>query len=69
MQVVISDDAIKKAVQQQYFKKSEAANFCGISSTTFNSWRKVNPIPSIVVEGQVLFSKNDLVEFMEAHRR
>lgn len=69
MQVVIPEEAIKKAVQQQYFKKTDAANLCGISTTTFREWMKATPIPTVVVEGQVLYSREDLIKFMEEHKK
>lgn len=66
MQIQIPEKVIIKAIQQQYFNKSESANFLGVSLTTFKKWTV--DIPTVVIDGQVLYAKKDLVKFMEDHR-
>lgn len=69
MQIQIPEKVIIKAIQQQYYNKSEASNFLGISIMTFKKWREIYHIPSVVVDGQVLFYKEDLEKFMEERRK
>lgn len=67
MQIQIPEKVIERAIQQQYFNKTESASFLGVSITTFKKWA-VN-IKPIVVDGQILYAKDDLVEFMDGHRK
>lgn len=69
MQVVISEESIKRAVQQEYFNKKEASNFLGVSMQTFKTWREKYGIHYQSVDGMVLFAKKDLQKFMEDHRK
>lgn len=68
MQINIPEKAIKLAVQQQYFNKTGAANFLGISKSTFNNWKKEDALPFYSVNGQILYSKDDLNEYMKKHK-
>ena len=69
MQIHIPELLIERAIKQKYFNKTEAASYLGISQTTFRKWRKDNPIPFHSVEGQILFNKHDLDDFMDKHKR
>ncbi|WP_297816706.1 helix-turn-helix domain-containing protein [uncultured Lactobacillus sp.] len=69
MHVVIPEEYVIKAIQQQYFSKTDAANFCGVSYTTFAKWVKETPIKTSVVNGQLLYAKEDLIKFMEDHAK
>ncbi|CPR80383.1 helix-turn-helix domain-containing protein [Lactobacillus crispatus] len=69
MQVTIPERVIARAIQQQYFNKTEAANYCGVSKSTFRNWLlnySDELIPSSV-DGQLLFSKETLADFMKGH--
>ncbi len=70
MQVTIPEKVIARAIQQQYFNKTEAANFCGVSKSTFRNWilnHSDELIPSSV-DGQLLYSKETLEDFMKEHK-
>lgn len=69
MQVVIPEEFVIKAIQQEYFSKTDAANFCGVSYTTFAKWVKESPIKVSSINGQLLYSRKDLTAFMEAHKK
>lgn len=68
MQFSIPEKIIIKAVQQQYFNKTEAANFLGVSIPTFRIWTAKYKIRPISVDGQLLYDKNVLKDFMEGHK-
>lgn len=67
MQIQIPEKVIARAIQQQYYNKTESASFLGVSLTTFKKWSV--DIPTVVVDGQVLYDKDDLIKFMEEHRK
>lgn len=69
MQVSIPEKIIIKAVQQQYFNKTEAANFLGVSLPTFRSWLTKFDLKPISIDGQLLYDKKVLKDFMEEHKR
>jgi prophage protein len=67
MQVTIPERVIARAIQQQYFNKTEAANFCGVSKSTFRNWTLIHSdelIPTSV-DGQLLYSRETLTDFMK----
>lgn len=67
MQVTIPERVIARAIQQQYFNKTEAANFCGVSKSTFRNWTITHSdelIPTSV-DGQLLYSRETLTDFMK----
>ena len=67
MQVTIPERVIARAIQQQYFNKTEAANFCGVSKSTFRNWTTNHSdelIPTSV-DGQLLYSRETLTDFMK----
>ena len=67
MLVTIPERVIARAIQQQYFNKTEAANFCGVSKSTFRNWtinHSDELIPTIV-DGQLLYSRETLTDFMK----
>lgn len=68
MQVSIPEKIIIKAVQQQYFNKTEAANFLGVSPSTFRIWLKTFDFKPISIDGQILYDKDVLQKFMEKHQ-
>ncbi|ART99215.1 helix-turn-helix domain-containing protein [Lactobacillus gasseri] len=68
MQVNIPERVIERAIQQQYFNKTESAAYLGISLTTFIKWRKNDALPFYSVNGQILYSKDDLNEYMKKHK-
>lgn len=58
---------IKKYSSREYLKKGEAANYLGVSATTFWRWR-INPenkIHSYTIDGMTLYKKSDLDDFYE----
>lgn len=67
MQLAIPEKVIIRAIQQQYFNKTEAANFCGVSKSTFRNWLKKAYINPVSVDGQLLYSKENLEKFMQDH--
>lgn len=69
MQIMISEEAVKKAVQQEYFNKREASNYLGISMQTFKTWREKFKIPYQSIDGMILFARKDLETFMNEHKR
>ena len=67
MQVTIPERVIARAIQQQYFNKTEAANFCGVSKSTFRNWT-INQSDELIptsVDGQLLYSRETLTDFMK----
>lgn len=68
MQINIPERVITRAIQQQYFNKSEAASYLGKSLTTFKKWREDYGIPFYSIDGQVTFNKKDLDDFMEKYK-
>lgn len=69
MNVQIPEKVVIQAIQQQYFTRTEAANFLGVSYPTFVKWIKEEPIKTVEVYGQILFAKDELIRFMEDHTR
>lgn len=67
MQISIPEKVIVRAIQQQYFNKTEAANFCGVSKSTFRNWlvNHAKELTPISVDGQLLYSKKTLTNFMK----
>ncbi|EFJ69841.1 transcriptional regulator, Fis family [Lactobacillus paragasseri JV-V03] len=68
MQVSIPERVIERAIQQQYFNKTEAANFLGISKSTFRIWLTKFDFKPISIDGQLLYDKEVLKKFMEEHK-
>ncbi len=67
MLVTIPERVIARAIQQQYFNKTEAANFCGVSKSTFRNWT-INYSDELIptsVDGQLLYSRETLTDFMK----
>lgn len=57
MQVTIPEKIVIKAIQQQYFNKTEAANFLGVSLPTFRIWAAKYKIRPISIDGQLLYDR------------
>lgn len=68
MQIAIPERVIERAIQQQYFNKTEAANFLGVSIPTFRIWTTKYKIRPISIDGQLLYDKEILKKFMEKHQ-
>lgn len=51
-------------VSQKWLRKSQAAAYSGVSAGTFGSWVKESGLPSHVINGSVLFNKNDIDKFI-----
>lgn len=56
---------IKKYASQGYFNVGEAANYCGVSRSTFDNWRKQGMITPRIVCGVVRFAREDLDRMMK----
>ncbi|WP_410406206.1 helix-turn-helix domain-containing protein [Lactobacillus crispatus] len=69
MQISIPEKVIARAIQQQYFNKTEAANFCGVSKSTFRNWvlNHGDELIPTSVDGQLLYSREMLADFMKGH--
>lgn len=67
MQVTIPERVIARAIQQQYFNKTEAANFCGVSKSTFRNWilNHGDELIPTSIDGQLLYSRETLTDFMK----
>ena len=67
MQVTIPERVIARAIQQQYFNKTEAANFCGVSKSTFRNWtiKHSDELIPTSVDEQLLYSRETLTDFMK----
>lgn len=63
--VPIQRDVLVKALQQEYFNKGEASNFLGVSLTTFKRWSKEYKILAFSIDGIIMYSRKDLISFME----
>ncbi|MDK7952178.1 helix-turn-helix domain-containing protein [Lactobacillus paragasseri] len=68
MQVAIPEKIVIKAIQQQYFNKTEAANFLGVSLPTFRAWLTKYDLKPISVDGQILYDREVLKKFMKGHQ-
>lgn len=58
---------IKQYAQQEYFNGEEAANYLGVSPTTFWRWRKEGGIKAHVNGNIVRYKKSDLEDYMRTH--
>lgn len=58
---------IKQYAQQEYLNGTEAANYLGVSSTTFWRWKKKYKIKTRVIDDIVRYKKSDLEEFIKKH--
>ncbi len=56
---------IKQYASQGYFNIGEAANYCGISRSTFDKWRKEGRIAPHIINGIVRFARSDLDRMMQ----
>lgn len=65
IQIPISDRIIERALQQKYFNADAAANFLGISPSTFRIWLKKYDFKPASIEGKLLYDKDVLTKFME----
>ena len=68
MQVAIPERVIERAIQQKYFNVTAGANFLGISPSTFRIWLKKYDFKPISIDGQILYDKEVLQQFMEDHK-
>jgi len=68
MKITIPEDVITRALQQEYFNKGAAAQVLGVSRSTFQNWCKIYDFKPISIDGQILYSKKNLIKFMEAHQ-
>lgn len=68
MQIAIPERVIERAIQQQYFNATAAANFLGISKSTFRNWLVKFDFKPISIDGQLLYDREILKEFMEDHK-
>ena len=58
------EDARRDAgLDKQYLKRKDAYKYAGVSGSTFDSWF----IPSHKIQGVVLYSKKDILDFIENH--
>lgn len=55
---------IKKYASQGYFNVGDAANYCGVSRSTFDKWRKDGIITPRIVCGVVRYARADLDKMM-----
>lgn len=58
---------IKQYAQQEYFNGKEAANYLGVSQTTFWRWKNKYNIKVIVIDDIDRYKKSDLEDFMKEH--
>lgn len=63
--VPIPKDVLIRALQQEYFNKTDASNFLGVSLTTFKRWISSYQIPAVAIDGIVMYRKKDLIAFMD----
>lgn len=56
---------LKQFAQQEFFNKTEAANYLGMSLSTFWHVRQNHDIKVYVIDGLPRFKKTDLDKFME----
>lgn len=52
-----------------WFNKTNAATYLGVSRPTLDQWIKNYKIPYSVIDGIKRFSKADLDDFMEEHKK
>lgn len=55
----------KKYAQREWLNGTEAANYLGVSNTTFWRWKKAGKIKAYVNGDIVRYKKSDLEEYME----
>lgn len=58
-------ELIKRYASQEYFNGQEAANYLGLSKTTFWRLRQRHKIRSFEIDGILRWKKSDLDEFIE----
>lgn len=63
--VPIPKDVLIRALQQEYFNKTDASNFLGVSLSTFKRWLNSYQIPAVAIDGIVMYRKKDLIAFMD----
>ena len=56
---------LEKVGRQQYFNGKQAAEFLGVSPSTFWSWTKRYDIEFLMIDGLKRYSRDTLISFME----
>lgn len=56
---------LEKVGRQQYFNGKQAAEFLGVSPSTFWSWTKRYDIEFLMIDGLKRYSRDILISFME----
>lgn len=51
-------------VSQRWLRKHQAANYAGVSDTTFSLWVSQGGLPCHLIKGIQLFSKDDINNFI-----
>lgn len=65
----LSDVTKKTDKFPPYMDKKQAAEFCTVSTRTFDNWRKEYHVPQITVGGSIIFDKKELIKFLKDHEK
>ena len=57
----------KKYAQREWLNGTEAANYLGVSDTTFWRWKNKYGVKATVIDDIVRYKKSDLEDFMKEH--